>query len=1460
MSDKVNWGTWIDDFRNTTLRTYENEPDRIREDFGSESRVSDDYKGRALLELLQNADDAQQPESEVTTKVGGPEVVFLLTKKAFYCANGGYTMTRQGLNSLCRLSHSPKDRSRLTIGEKGLGFKSVLSFSKIPEIHSGNLHCRFGRQGAFEFIYGSENIRKSRVALTAEKVPLLRIPVWCDSEHWECDPILVELSEHYATTIKLPILEDDFVVIREKLEDIKPTILLFLNFLETIEIRVDGAEPRKCCIVRDKPVQYGSSDISQSVLEGEKEDTVWGTIKGTFDIPEDRLEGLSYGWENAKQCGLAFAMQRSGVEYIPLGNSFDNSVRVFFPTSESFPLPLLFHATYYTDSARKTINIEHKYNQFLTEKAVEFFVSNVIPHLIESSVADPCAHLDIIKRLSQREKTVGRYFEDLLFQELAKTEIIPDVNGILRRPRELRRLPMETDRWEEWYSLLGEKGGLALNLVHINCLEHDRVELLDYLGVELASFDELISSLQTSAVTDATWFTRMYLAIGEYAQTEFGSDKKNVDQTCEHSQLLFTSDNKVVSSRETKVFMPPENEALGTIPDWLNIKFVNPEVVRALGQNREQILNTTLEAGFVRDILERQNREQILNTTLERFGVKRFQIRDILREVLSTNLDAYWRGENATLVPLDLLRFLFSLVSQELGGKLVRPEKLVFSILLKVPVPTVDSSGEFHWSKAGEAYFSHHWLENAYLERLYGFDPASRFLCSKDYFVSNGLSEDNLFTFLYYLGVENQPRVLEATNVSEMRTFVDPESYNEYLKNNSLNAWVYDGSRRDLDYDCTVDRIEAVMRIPECSRSLLNYLAEHSHSYLSTPDAKYKHYHYSWNPDYLKTNYLRWLLYNFSWLYDSHGKGYRPSEIYMPYRGLTQRFLNYVPYVYWENDRDQATWQDIRSLLVRIGVRDNIEEFTARQWYDIISKIPEEWIDKIITDDDAERIRAIYREFLRSNINIDEEGKKHRDEFIKSGRLLAFHTGQYAFYPVQDIFYVDRLDLFYQLKDCVPCFQIETNREQRVEELFSVPSLSASLEVTPDIGSNDPTLREPLNAFLRDANPFLLARVRSRRNLKTDVSQIRSLLINPVTRITVQRTVRHPTTGKEVVIPKTEEDSVLLQDEQEGTKHWAIYIDARRIKRGISNFMQFRHDDDLVLTISGRLSELLKIDLSEAFQLILSRDTDSRRKILQDNHVDEELLRECYILLAQQEEEQRDEEQVIIPPPFEEELEQEKEPMPEPDFAADDSVKHRVLWGDGDRKMSYEELGEQLGAGGTEDESQPKTPKPGFPKQHYQRHPELRKRTDESGMRIVLDYERSKGRVPDDSPSKQRGGVNRTGPGCDVYSTDKGGKLVRRIEVKSSLNDELESVELTRTELETARNILTGQDFYIYRVIKLDEEKYPEGPELLIFHDPYKEGIDQAIPVSIRFNLENLKRARVTITPINVTKETNILG
>jgi len=1435
MIENIDWEDWIKSFREKTLKTYENEPERIREDFGSEARVSDDYKGRALLELLQNADDAQQPEQEITNKVGGTEVIFILTKDAFYCANGGYVMTTQGLNSICRLSHSPKDRSRLTIGEKGLGFKSVLSFSKTPEIHSSNLHCSFDRQGSFNFIFNSSIIKETRPDLTVEAVPLLRIPVWCDQSHWKNDPFLTQLVQKYATVIKLPILVNDYQIIKEKLDGIKPTILLFLNYLETIEVKVIDGIPRKCFIVREKPTKYGSCEVSQSILEGENDDTVWLTVKGSKEIPQEISEGLGFGWENVQQCGLAFAVQKTDAGFIPLNSSFDNSIRVFFPTTESFPLPLLFHATYYTDSARKSINIEHTYNEHVTKKAVDFFISSIIPQLVHSSQADPGSHLDLIKNSIQKDNTVGKYFSDLLFGELTATKIIPDSNNNLQLPGKLKRLPFEVTRWEDWYSLLGTKGRTALNLVHIKSKENNRLELLVELGVPVASFSEIITALETSVIMEPAWFLKAYTLINEYIQTLSGDEKVVDEQTCLESKLLFTSDQGIVSGDTIKVFMPPDIEGIDDNPEWLKIKFMNPEVVKTLGQTKEQTLNIYLS----------------------RFGVKNFKIRDILREVLSTDLDEYWNGKDDSLVPLELLHFLYNLLKQELGNKLERPEKPVLSILFKVPVPTLDPSGNFHWSKASNTYFSQHWLNDDHLEALYDFDSESRFLCDTDYFVSKGFSVDSLFSFLYYIGIENQPRLQEVTSMSDMKSLTKEEELNNYCSSNSIIKY---GEFNELDYDCTIDRIETILSMPEQSRAFLNYLAKNPHLCFNTTNAKYKHrpdYRYNWVYQLLPTNYMKWLLENLTWLYDINSNGYKPGQIYMGYESLRQRFGKYVPYVYWESERNIASWKDVRSLLIKVGVRDNLEEFTVEQWYYIISKIPGEWDNKDITEEDAESIRALYREFLRSKVNIDDKTKEFKDHFTNSGKLLAYYKGKYSFFTVQELFYVDRLDLFYQLRDHVPCFQIETNRDLRVEELFSVPSLTSSLQVLPDIGSNDPTLKEPLNAFLKDAKPFLLARVRSRRNLKTDINQVRELVINPVTRITVQRTIKHQLTDIEVVIPTAEAESVLIQEDNDKGKNWVIYINARLIKRGISNYAQLRQDDDLVSVISARLSELLKIDLSEAFQLILSRDTNSRKKILQDNHVDEELLRECYSLLAQKEEEPVGQEVPIPSSPEEEiDLENDIKEAPESGNGNDGNtpVKQRVLWGEGEKKMSFTNEGEGVGSN---KETEAHRGQGRFGLGHgYQRDTELKQRTDSAGMKIVMDYERSVLMIPDDSPSKQRGGTNRTGPGCDVYSRDQAGKLVKRIEVKSSLYDDIEAVELTRSELDTARNNFTGNDFYIYRVIKLDGEKFTSGPELLIFHDPYKEGASQAIPISVRFNLENLKHEKVKITPENKNNET----
>ena len=74
------------------LKTYRHDRNLIFEDFNREQALSRDYSGRALWELLQNADDAMAPDVKATETL---------------------------------------------IGSKGLGFKSILELTEEPEIHSG---------------------------------------------------------------------------------------------------------------------------------------------------------------------------------------------------------------------------------------------------------------------------------------------------------------------------------------------------------------------------------------------------------------------------------------------------------------------------------------------------------------------------------------------------------------------------------------------------------------------------------------------------------------------------------------------------------------------------------------------------------------------------------------------------------------------------------------------------------------------------------------------------------------------------------------------------------------------------------------------------------------------------------------------------------------------------------------------------------------------------------------------------------------------------------------------------------------------------------------------------------------------------------------------------------------------------------------------------------------------------
>ena len=97
-------------------------------------QIAQEYRGRCILELLQNAHDAlSDVEHDAPQQISfvlstSPEPVLLI-------GNSGHPFCIKDFKGICQLGQSPKDPNK-SVGNKGLGFRSVLEVSTCPEIWS----------------------------------------------------------------------------------------------------------------------------------------------------------------------------------------------------------------------------------------------------------------------------------------------------------------------------------------------------------------------------------------------------------------------------------------------------------------------------------------------------------------------------------------------------------------------------------------------------------------------------------------------------------------------------------------------------------------------------------------------------------------------------------------------------------------------------------------------------------------------------------------------------------------------------------------------------------------------------------------------------------------------------------------------------------------------------------------------------------------------------------------------------------------------------------------------------------------------------------------------------------------------------------------------------------------------------------------------------------------------------
>lgn len=351
------------------------ENERIISDYNNENKTANDYQDRQILELLQNAEDANATEVKISLDKNQRKLVI---------SNNGEQFSSRGIGSLMISDNSPKPKWE-NIGNKGLGFRSVITWCDKVIIKSSGCKITFTRDVADSFfksticsdLVSTDTDSESDLLTLNEKVNKAGLG-WDEKQIKEyneihhkgeiiCFPLfgmpIIDVLDTPSEWTHIELFYKDNEIIESQIEEqlsnkrLNEENLLFLNNIKKIDIDGD-IEAKK--IVKT-PVPSSTKIISDFQYEEMKiNDDIWKVLKdeGPYehvfeDIPEGKVLNYStmIAWKN----------DNPREEY-PL--------YCYFPTDITVPLPFIIHGTFELNSSRKQLvnEIDFDNNSYIFSK------------------------------------------------------------------------------------------------------------------------------------------------------------------------------------------------------------------------------------------------------------------------------------------------------------------------------------------------------------------------------------------------------------------------------------------------------------------------------------------------------------------------------------------------------------------------------------------------------------------------------------------------------------------------------------------------------------------------------------------------------------------------------------------------------------------------------------------------------------------------------------------------------------------------------------------------------------------------------------------------------------------------------------------------------------------------------------------------------------------------------------
>jgi hypothetical protein len=510
--------------------------------YDRELKTISGYNGRQLLELLQNCDD--EGSKEVFIKLNEFEQTISIS-------NNGTPFSKEGYESLFTSDYSSKV-SKKYIGNKGLGFRSIINWSTAIEIHSNGISLTYtedNRKIVFDELFNLEEqrqfIKKRNFKKDIIPMPFLSMPT-----------VNGAIQNGHVTTIVIHYKESEFENILKQIENITPETFLFLRNIQ--EIIFEGFQNKDNINCIRESINQTSTDFAPKEKITFKDNT-WFIFEEEKELPIELSESNK---DEQEFYQIKIAIEENLKQTSPYLYSF-------FPTNIKLNQPYVLHATFDLDPTRNQVNNSRK-NKFILAKIVDFTIDVAKYYTKELVGFKP---LQILNHKHKADTLDDLGYYELVKEAIRTVDVFPCVDNTYKKLEEVIYIS------DDFANMLNRIK--ANNIIVAHLLPLGDNQLSDF-GIEkeidesLDVFDNVseiinrISNLKLSTYERALFISQIV--------KECQFLKNNLEKKI---NLLVNESGQVIQSDEY-IYTPVTKNSDLKIPEFTKIQFIKKKLYNLL--------------------------------------------------------------------------------------------------------------------------------------------------------------------------------------------------------------------------------------------------------------------------------------------------------------------------------------------------------------------------------------------------------------------------------------------------------------------------------------------------------------------------------------------------------------------------------------------------------------------------------------------------------------------------------------------------------------------------------------------------------------------------------------------------------------------------------------------------------------------------------------------------------------